>query len=410
MKEALAGWDLLRDPQVRTVFAALDAEAGATRIVGGAVRDALLGRSVADADFATILPPNEVVARCEAAGLKTVPTGIEHGTVTVVAEGRPFEVTTLRRDVETDGRRAVVAFTTDWNEDAARRDLTINALYCDAEGEVFDPLDGLSDLKAGRVRFIGDAEARIREDYLRILRFFRFFAWYGSGRPDADGLKACARLKSGIATLSAERVWAELKRLLAAPQPGRALLWMRTTEALQKALPESWGIDAVHRLVAAEKAEGWEPDALLRLEAILPPHRARMDALAERLRLSRSEAVRLVAWANAPEPDPDMPESDLARALYRVGEGGETGVADRLKHALARALDNGHDQAADAFRRLLGQAWAWRRPVFPVSGRDLVARGIEPGPAVGERLRELEERWADSGFSLTKEKMLGDSS
>jgi tRNA nucleotidyltransferase/poly(A) polymerase len=410
MTAALAGWNLLRDPQVRTVFAALDAEAGATRIVGGAVRDALLGRSVADADFATILTPNEVVARCEAAGLKTVPTGIEHGTVTVVAEGRPFEVTTLRRDVETDGRRAVVAFTSDWKEDAARRDLTINALYCDAEGEVFDPLDGLSDLKAGRVRFIGDAEARIREDYLRILRFFRFFAWYGSGRPDADGLKACARLKSGIATLSAERVWAELKRLLAAPQPGRALLWMRTTEVLQRALPESWGIDAVHRLVAAEKAEGWEPDALLRLEAILPPHRARMDALAERLRLSRSEAVRLVAWANAPEPDPDMPESDLARALYRVGEGGETGVADRLKHALARALDNGHDQAADAFRRLLGQARAWRRPVFPVSGRDLVARGIEPGPAVGERLRELEERWADSGFSLTKEKMLGDSS
>jgi poly(A) polymerase len=410
MIAALAGWNLLRDPQVRTVFAALDAEAGATRIVGGAVRDALLGRSVADADFATILTPNEVVARCEAAGLKTVPTGIEHGTVTVVAEGRPFEVTTLRRDVETDGRRAVVAFTSDWKEDAARRDLTINALYCDAEGEVFDPLDGLSDLKAGRVRFIGDAEARIREDYLRILRFFRFFAWYGSGRPDADGLKACARLKSGIATLSAERVWAELKRLLAAPQPGRALLWMRTTEVLQRALPESWGIDAVHRLVAAEKAEGWEPDALLRLEAILPPHRARMDALAERLRLSRSEAVRLLAWANAPEPDPDMPESDLARALYRVGEGGETGVADRLKHALARALDNGHDQAADAFRRLLGQARAWRRPVFPVSGRDLVARGIEPGPAVGERLRELEERWADSGFSLTKEKMLGDSS
>ncbi len=403
MTAALAGWDLLRDPQVRSVFAALDAEAGATRIVGGAVRDALLGRSVADADFATILTPNEVVARCEAAGLKTVPTGIEHGTITVVAEGRPFEVTTLRRDVETDGRRAVVAFTTDWKEDAARRDLTINALYCDAQGEVFDPLDGRSDLKAGRVRFIGDAEARIREDYLRILRFFRFFAWYGSGRPDADGLKACARLKSGIATLSAERVWAELKRLLSAPEPGRALLWMRTTEVLQKTLPESWGIDAVHRLVAAEKAEGWEPDPLLRLEAILPPHRARIDALAERLRLSRSEAARLTAWANAPEPDPDTSEADFARTLYRAGQ---DGTVDRLRHALAREADKGNADAVGRCRALLSRVQRWQRPTFPVSGKDIVAAGTEPGPAVGKRLRELEDRWIESGFALDREALL----
>ena len=180
----------------------------------------------------------------------------------------------------------------------------MNALYCDASGEVLDPLGGLADLRAGRVRFIGDAEDRIREDYLRILRFFRFFAHYGTGRPDSEGLKACARLKSGIATLSAERVWAELKRLLSAPDPTRALLWMRTTEVLQKALPECWGIDAVHRLIAAERAEGWQPDALLRLEAILPPHRARIEALSERLRLSKAETARLMAWADAPETEP----------------------------------------------------------------------------------------------------------
>ena len=317
LKAALRDWVLLREPSVRRVLVALAGETRATRIVGGAVRDALLGRAVTDADLATILPPAEVTALAEAAGLKVAPTGIEHGTVTVIADGKPFEVTTLRRDVETDGRHAVVHFTTDWKADAARRDFTMNALYCDMDGDVLDPLGGIADLRAGRVRFIGEAEDRIREDYLRILRFFRFFAWYGNGRPDADGLRACARLKAGIATLSAERVWSELKRLLKAPDPSRALLWMRTTEVLQKTLPESWGIDAIHRLVATERKEGWLPDPLLRLESILPPHRARIEALAERLRLSRAEATRLLAWSDAPEADPEMPDARLAKGALQ---------------------------------------------------------------------------------------------
>ncbi|MGH6923313.1 MAG: CCA tRNA nucleotidyltransferase [Propylenella sp.] len=403
MAAELRDWALLNEPHVRAVFSALDGDAGATRIVGGAVRDALLGRPVADADFATILSPAEVTARSEAAGLKVVPTGIAHGTVTIVADGRPHEVTTLRRDVETDGRRAIVAFTGDWREDAARRDLTINALYCDAAGKVFDPLGGIADLHVGRVRFIGDAEARIREDYLRILRFFRFFAWYGKGRPDPDGLKACAKLKAGIATLSAERVWAELKRLLAAPDPGRALLWMRTTEVLQKALPESWGIDAIPRTVAAERAEGWAPDPLLRLEAILPPHRARVDSLTARLRLSKEEALRLSDWAGAPDPDPAMSEGNMAQVLYRTGR---RAAQDRIRHVLARELEKGHAEAAASLRHLLRFAEAWKRPVFPLSGKDLVAAGLAPGPAVGDRLRELEERWVESGFSLTREELL----
>jgi poly(A) polymerase/tRNA nucleotidyltransferase (CCA-adding enzyme) len=405
MTSPLNDWSLLKEPPVQAVFAALDGDKGATRIVGGAVRDALLGRPVTDADFATTLPPSDVIARSEAAGLKTAPTGIEHGTVTVIADGRPFEVTTLRRDVETDGRHAVVAFTDDWSEDAWRRDLTINALYCGADGEVFDPLGAMGDLMAGRVRFIGEAEARIREDYLRILRFFRFFAWYGDGRPDAAGLKACAKLRPGIATLSAERVWAELKRLLAAPDPTRALLWMRTTEVLQKTLPESWGIDAIHRLIAAEKIEGWEPDPLLRLEAMLPPHRARIDSLAERLRLSKQEAARLLAWANAPEPNPAMSEADFAQALYRAGK---LGMIDRLRHATARELEKDNTQAAESLRRLLRYAEDWQRPVLPVSGKDIVSAGVEPGRAVGERLRELEERWIESGFTLSREALLGD--
>ena len=405
MKASLHDWPLLSEPYVRAVLSALDGESRATRIVGGAVRDALVGRTVTDADLATTFLPTEVIARAEAAGLKTVPTGIEHGTVTVIADGKPFEVTTLRRDVETDGRHAVVHFTTDWKQDASRRDFTMNALYCDIAGDVLDPLGGIADLRAGRVRFIGSAEDRIREDYLRILRFFRFFAWYGEGRPDADGVKACARLKAGIATLSAERVWAELKRLLRAPDPARALLWMRTTEVLQKTLPESWGIDAIHRLVVAEGKEGWDPDPLFRLESILPPHRARIDTLAERLRLSRAEAARLLSWADAPEPVPEVPEGKLAKALYRSGH---DGFRDRLRHALARELDQGNADAAEKLRRQLAFAEAWTKPVFPLSGKDLVTRGHEPGPEIGRRLKELEERWVESGFSLSREALLRD--
>ena len=404
MKPHLRDWPLLKQPELRAVLKALDGENRSTRVVGGAVRDGLLGRRVTDADLATVFPPAEVISRAEAAGLKTAPTGIAHGTVTAIAGGRPFEVTTLRRDVETDGRRAVVRFTTDWKEDAARRDFTMNALYCDVDGDILDPLGGLADLKAGRVRFIGDAEDRIREDFLRILRFFRFFAYYGTGRPDSEGLKACARLKAGIATLSAERIWAELKRLFAAPDPTRAMLWMRTTEVLNKALPESWGIDAIHRLVAAEKPEGWDPDPLLRLEAILPPHRARIDALGTRLRLSKAEAARLLAWADAPAPDPAWSEQELAKVLYRLEP---SGVLDRLRHALAREMDAGHGEAAEGLRALIRFAEAWHRPVFPLSGKDLVAAGVPPGPELGQRLKELEERWIESRFSLQREELLG---
>ncbi|RVC41275.1 CCA tRNA nucleotidyltransferase, partial [Mesorhizobium sp. M4B.F.Ca.ET.088.02.2.1] len=222
----------------------------------------------------------------EAAGFKTVPTGIEHGTVTAIAGGKTYEVTTLRADIETDGRRAKVSFGRDWKLDAERRDFTINALYAEADGNVVDLVGGIADIAARRLRFIGDAEARIREDYLRILRFFRFFAWYGDGRPDAEGLKACARLKDGLGQLSAERIWSELKKLLSAPDPSRALLWMRQAGVLTSVLPESekWGIDAIHGLIRTEKDLGWAADPLLRLEAMVPPDAARMKTLAERLK------------------------------------------------------------------------------------------------------------------------------
>ncbi|MGQ7794235.1 CCA tRNA nucleotidyltransferase [Faunimonas sp. B44] len=396
MIPSLARADFLKLASTRMALAALGAEDGRTRVVGGAVRNTLLGQAATDIDFATQLRPEEVIARGERAGLEVVPTGLAHGTVTLVAGGRPFEVTTLRADVETDGRRAVVRFTEDWAEDASRRDFTMNALYCGADGIVHDPLGGYPDLLERRVRFIGDAEDRIREDYLRILRFFRFFAWYGRGRPDAEGLKACARLKPGLAILSAERVWSELKRLFSAPDPTRALLWMRTTEVLQRALPESWGIDAIHRLVGTEQAEGWTPDTLLRLEAVLPPHRARLEALADRLRLSKAEAARLLAWAEAPEPSESLSDVELSKLLYRTGVGP---IADRLRHALARERETAPENVP-LRRWQLAFLSAWDRPTFPLSGKDLLAEGMSAGPEMGRRLKQLEERWIESGFSL----------
>lgn len=402
-RPSLAGAEFLRAPGVRAVFAVLGGGEDRSRIVGGAVRDALLGHAVREVDFATTLAPDAVIAAVEAAGLKAVPTGIDHGTVTVVANGVGYEVTTLRRDVETDGRRAVVAFTKDWAEDAARRDFTMNALYCAEDGAVFDPVGGYEDLRAGRVRFIGSAEDRIREDYLRILRFFRFFAWFGKGRPDADGLRAAARLKAGMSALSAERVWSELKRLLAAPDPARALLWMRTTEVLQAVLPESWGIDAIPRLLAAERELGIEPDPLLRLEAILPPRRERIEALAARLRLSGAERGRLLAWADAPEADADLGDRELGALLYRIGP---AGPGDRIVHAIGREAEAGNAAAADRLRAQRDLIRGWTKPRFPVSGADLERQGVSPGPAMGERLRELEKRWVDSGFTLSREELL----
>ncbi len=233
----IAGQSWFSKPGLQRIFSLLNADGGEARVVGGAVRNALMGLPVGDIDMATTLPPQDVVERAKDAGIKAVPTGIDHGTVTLVVDGEGYEVTTLRRDVTTDGRHAEVAFGTDWKEDAERRDLTINALYADASGEVIDLIGGLADIETKTVRFIGDAATRIAEDHLRILRFFRFFAYYGSGRPDADGLRASARAKDKLSTLSAERVWSEMKKLLSADDPSRALLWMRQAGVLAQILP-----------------------------------------------------------------------------------------------------------------------------------------------------------------------------
>jgi len=399
-----AAW--LEDNDLQRLLAALSANGEEARIAGGAVRNALMGQPVADIDIATTNLPDETIARAEAAGFRTVPTGKDHGTITVVAHHQPFEVTTLRDDVETDGRHAKVAFGKDWKRDAERRDFTFNALYAQADGQVIDLVGGLKDLEERRVRFIGDAEARIREDYLRILRFFRFFATYGSGRPDAEGLKACAKLKDGMSRLSAERVWAEIRRLLEAKDPSRALLWMRTTSVLSTILPETakWGIDSIHPLVAAEADLGWQPDPLLRLVAMVPPDAARLQAMADRLRLSKADAARLCAWAQAPTIEPDMDEHAMAKQLYRHGR---DGIRDRLKLSLASARGRAVTETSElhraaGFSRLLGLAEKWEKPQMPIRGANLIKAGFMQGPELGSLLARLEEEWVDSNFALDR--------
>ncbi len=406
---SVASADWFRNPNLRRVMTLLN-DGGEARVVGGAVRNTLMGLPVGDIDIATTLLPETVVDRAAAAGIKCVPTGLAHGTVTLVVGGEPFEVTTLRVDLATDGRRAEVAFGTDWDLDAQRRDLTMNGLYADADGEVIDLVGGVEDIAAGTVRFIGDAATRIEEDYLRILRFFRFFAWYGKGRPDAEGLRACARLKPGLAQLSAERVWSELKRLLAAPDPCRSLLWMRQSGVLSAVLPESekWGIDAVFSLVRTESDLEWPADPMLRLMAIVPPDPGRMTDLAERLRLSKAETRRLESWARTDRPADDLADTKLRRLLYRSEPGS---VVDRLRLRLAELRGKAESEdgaliSAGSLSRLLKIAEDWRRPEFPVTGRDLKKRGLTTGPELGSELARLEDLWVDSDFTLGRDDLL----
>ena len=394
-----AAW--LADRDLQRLLAALSEGDEKARIAGGAVRNALLGEDVSDVDIATTTTPDETTRRAEKAGYRAVPTGAEHGTI---------KVTTLRADIETDGRRARVVFGRDWKADAERRDFTINGLYAEADGTVVDTVGGLTDLAERRLRFIGDAETRIREDYLRILRFFRFFAWYGDGRPDAEGLKASARLKEGLDRLSAERVWAELKKLLGAPDPSRALLWMRQAGVLTRVLPESerWGIDAIPGLIRAEADLRWPPDPMLRLEAIVPPDVERMTALAERLKMSKAEAARLTQWALAKPVAPETTEGAFARLLYRADE---QALADRLRldlaAARARAVNHTDELVkAGGYARLLAWLGRWTRPVFPLRGSDVIPLGARPGPQLGALLARLEAEWIESGFMLERDDLL----
>ncbi|MFZ4601337.1 MAG: CCA tRNA nucleotidyltransferase [Caulobacterales bacterium] len=390
---AHATW--LSSPSTRAVLAALEAaQPGCARFVGGCVRNALIGAPVDDIDIATQLTPDAVVAAVERAGLAAHPTGIEHGTITVVADRQPFEVTTLRRDVATDGRRATVAFTTDWTEDSARRDFRMNALYADPDGVVHDPTGGgLDDARAGRVVFIGDAETRIREDYLRILRFFRFGAWYGKGPFDPVGLAACAALRDGLASLSAERVWKETKKLLAAEDPRAALAAMAQAGVFAAVLPEADGRARLDQMVEIETSRFLPHHPLQRLAALLPLDPDVARSVARRLKLANDERDRLtVALGAEPRIVSYLSLRDVRRALYVLGR--ETFI-DRVKRAWAAAPAG----KADAqWRALLALAEGWTRPVFPLDGARVMAAGTPPGPMVGAVMREVEAWWIDADF------------
>lgn len=394
---SIAGAPFLKAAGLRRILAALNPPGGRgeTRIVGGAVRNTLIDRPVSDVDLATVLVPQEVTRRAEAAGLHVVPTGLRFGTVTVVADGAAHEVTTLRRDVSTDGRWAEVAFGTDWAEDAQRRDLTINALYADPDGAVFDPLGALPDVAARRVRFIGDADARIREDHLRALRFFRFHAQYAEGPIDADGFRAAIRARALMARLSPERVHQELMKLLKAPGAPQTLARLAETGILTDIVGVP-GLARFDRLAAIEAARGLEPGAIRRLAALAVRLEEDAERLTARLRLSNraAEALAHIArHARRLAADPSLPAG--RRALHAGAEH----FADVV--LVAAAQDPGADVA-----RLLDLAATDPVPPFPLRGADLVALGLPPGPEVGRVLAGLEETWAAGDFREDRETLL----
>jgi poly(A) polymerase len=369
----------------------LDSNGEEARIVGGAIRNALLRLTVHEVDIATTALPDEVVRRVEAAGWKAVPTGIEHGTVTVLVAGKAFEVTTLRRDIETYGRKAKVVFGRDWVADATRRDFTINALSLSANGQLHDYVGGVADLAAHRVRFIGDPEQRIAEDYLRILRFFRFHAWYGESAPDFDGLHACIRGRAGIDSLSRERIRTELLKLLIAPHATPTLALMAETGLLGNVLGGVALLASFENMVKVEAAAGVESDPVRRLGALGVWVAEDSERLAQRLRLSNADAERLAAlerwWRVSPE------SGTSARALlYRLGP---QHFVDQVLVAWSRSAAGAADRA---WRALAELPRSWSAPEFPLKAADFMARGFTAGPALGVAMRTAEQAWIAADF------------
>jgi poly(A) polymerase len=385
MKLAPAKWQA--SAGMRRLLAALDVRAGTTRFVGGCVRDTLLGLEVSDVDLATRLDPGDVIERLLRARLKAIPTGLAHGTVTaLIGGGARVEITTLRRDVATDGRRALIAYTGDWREDAARRDFTINALSADPESlEIHDYFGGLDDLEARRVRFIGDPLIRIAEDHLRILRFFRFHARFGRGAPDPGGLEACAARAGDLKALSRERIADELLKLLALPDPGETMRLMVEREILAPLLPEigAAGVARLGTLIGREKAAGAASDPLRRLGALLPPDAGLATEIASRLRLSNVFRKRLTCILGRGDEDPGDP---LVSAYWH----GPACAIDRL--LLCERIDPA--EARRRIRRLSG----WQKPKLPVTGGMLIERGLPPGPVIARTLQAIERDWVDRGF------------
>ncbi len=376
----------MNEAPVQTLLGALARGGIAARFVGGCVRDWVLGRPIADIDIAVDKPPETVMKALEAAGIKVVPTGLKHGTVTAIVKSRPFEITTLRRDVETDGRRAVVAFTDDWRSDAERRDFTFNALYAEPDGTIHDYFDGRTDLLAGRVRFIGDPEQRIAEDRLRVLRFFRFHARYGRPPFDGPSFDACRRNAATVSGLSGERVRKELFRTLDASGAADAFDAMLEAGVLDHWLPEYAGSAKLRALAAREET----PDPLRRLAAVLPTE-ADATTIGKRLKLSTQESVRLQLML---DPANAVDTANLRASLYRLG----------TKLFIDRVLLD----APGDWRAALALAGAWTPPDLPIGGNDALALGLRPGPKVGALIEAVERWWIAGDFSAGRDACLAE--
>jgi poly(A) polymerase len=394
--ERIAPQDWMTAPATRRVMTAF-ADAGVeARFVGGCVRDALLGRTVTDIDIATPAPPDRATSILEAAGIAVHPTGVKHGTVTAVADHRPFEITTLRRDVENFGRHARVEFTDDWQADAARRDFTMNAISCGPDGALFDYFGGIDDARAGRVRFVGSPEDRIREDVLRLLRLFRFQAHYGKRPLDEGALAAAETMAPQLVTLSGERIRNETLRLLVAPDPLPVLTTMRERNVLAHFLPEATQPQRLAALVRLEnsvplvEAVKLRPDAIRRLAALLTQDGATARAVAERLRLSNEDRDRLIALAAFPPLDPNASDVDRHRRMYRDGA---ALYFDRVLLSWAGSPD-----ASDDWASHLADAHGWGDPHLPIRGADALALGVPAGPRVGELISAIEQWWIDGDF------------
>jgi poly(A) polymerase len=385
-----ASW--LKSGPTARVLELLDGNGEAARVVGGAVRNVLLKLAPGDIDIAATALPAEVIRRAKAAGIKSVPTGIEHGTVTLVVNGQPFEVTTLREDTETYGRKAKVAFGRDWARDAERRDFTINGLSVGADGVVHDHVGGLDDIAAKRVRFIGDPKARITEDYLRILRFFRIHAAYGAGEPDRAGYLACIDARAGLATLSAERVRMEMLKLMIAQGAAGAIAAMTDGGLLLSVLGGIAYIGPFAKMIAAERLLGLEPGPIRRLGALAVAVTEDARRFASRLRLTNAETKALDSMGHRWWRLAGMNETTARRRLYRLGE---AGYRDRLLLAWARA---GEDTDPAPWRGLATLPERWSAPKFPLKAADFVARGIAEGPALGHVLALAEDAWLAADF------------
>jgi poly(A) polymerase len=394
----------MRAPETRRVIEAVTAGGAEARFVGGCVRDALAGRKVQDIDIATRLPPEEVMGLLRAAGIKAVPTGLAHGTVTAVVAHKPFEITTLREDVETYGRRAKVAFTDDWTADAARRDFTFNALSCAPDGTLYDPFGGIDDLRAGRVRFVGDARARIQEDYLRLLRLFRFQALYGREPLEPAVLAIARELAPELGRLSGERVRVELFKLLQAEDPAPVVELMMRNGVLRYVLPVARDAAVLRALMRAEEP-GRPPDPVLRLAAILEPEPGNAGAAAERLRLSNRQRYALTRLLEPLlDPRAEMPAKERHRALRKMGPALSR---DLLRLAWAQHQAGRPAAVPDArFAAALDQVTRLAETAFPLQGRDVLALGVREGPELGRLLEAVEEWWAERDFAPSRKDCL----